>query len=95
MSIKRYRVTITGEVQGVGYRHFATKVASEMGVSGWVMNRSGGSVEVEIQGEDELLQRYIEKLRQGPRISRVDDLAITEIEPRSNGHAGFQVRATE
>ena len=44
------RVRITGIVQGVGYRDWTVRVAVVLGLSGWVRNRSDGSVEAVFKG---------------------------------------------
>jgi acylphosphatase len=46
MPEKTLRLRITGRVQGVGYRLWATRTAARLGLRGWVRNRSDGSVEV-------------------------------------------------
>ena len=50
--MKRVRVVVSGDVQGVGYRYTMRMVAREVGVTGWVRNRRDGSVEAEIEGSD-------------------------------------------
>ena len=47
------RLRITGRVQGVGYRVWALRMASRLGLRGWVRNRSDGSVEALVIGEDD------------------------------------------
>ena len=51
MPVKRLSITITGRVQGVGYRYFAQDAANALGLSGWVRNNFDRSVECEVQGE--------------------------------------------
>jgi len=47
---------IEGIVQGVYYRQTAIKKALEIGgISGWVRNRTDGSVEILAQGDDDKL----------------------------------------
>ena len=50
--MKRVRVVVSGDVQGVGYRYTMRMVAREAGVTGWVRNRRDGSVEAEVEGSD-------------------------------------------
>jgi acylphosphatase len=50
-------------------------MAFELGVTGWVRNRPDGSVETVGQGGPEVLERFVERLHEGPplaRVSRVD-----------------------
>ncbi|MBR3234299.1 MAG: acylphosphatase [Atopobiaceae bacterium] len=48
--IRRLRMRFVGEVQGVGFRWTARRVAQELGLSGWVRNEPDGSVSMELQG---------------------------------------------
>ena len=60
------RVRITGRVQGVGYRGWTAQTAVILGLSGWVRNRSDGSVEAVFQGGQNQIDQMIDKLYQGP-----------------------------
>ena len=60
------RVRITGRVQGVGYRGWTVRAAVILGLSGWVRNRSDGSVEAVFQGGQNQIDQMIDKLYQGP-----------------------------
>ena len=60
------RVRITGRVQGVGYRGWTVRAAVILGLSGWVRNRSDGSVEAVFQGGQDQIDQMIDKLYQGP-----------------------------
>jgi acylphosphatase len=46
----RYRVVVTGRVQGVWFRESCREHAERLGVSGWVRNRADGAVEIEVEG---------------------------------------------
>lgn len=72
------RLTITGRVQGVGYRDWAMVTARRLGLSGWVRNRSDGSVEALVVGDDTAVGQMIEACRRGPTMARVD---AVDIEP--------------
>ena len=65
-------VWVIGRVQGVGFRYFTERVAEEIGVAGYVMNRSDGSVEVMAEGERGTLEQLLEHLKQGPSGARVE-----------------------
>jgi acylphosphatase len=62
---------VQGRVQGVGFRWFVHREASELDLRGWVRNTEDGDVEV-VAAED--LAELRESLRRGPRGSRVDRL---------------------
>ena len=74
--IKRLHAEVTGRVQGVGFRDFVLRQANSRGLSGWVRNSDDGrSVELCAEGEDAALESLVEALREGPRFSRVEDVA--------------------
>lgn len=77
MERRAYR--ISGRVQGVGYRYFTRGEAREMGLAGWVCNRSDGSVEVRVEGEAEQLADFESRLRQGPPSGEVEALSRIEL----------------
>ena len=65
---------IQGRVQGVGFRWFVHREASELDLRGWVRNTEDGDVEVVVSGTAEDLAELRASLRRGPRGSRVDRL---------------------
>ena len=67
---------ITGRVQGVAYRASMAREASRCGVTGWVRNRSDGSVEAMIAGTDEQVASMIAWARRGPPAATVDRVAV-------------------
>ena len=69
--MKRFRAIVSGRVQGVGYRASAAHEARRLGVRGWVRNRPDGTVEVDAQGDEAVLETFLVYLRQGPPGARV------------------------
>ena len=65
---------IKGRVQGVGFRWFVHREASELDLRGWVRDTEDGDVEVVAHGEEQDLAELRTSLRKGPRGSRVDRL---------------------
>ncbi len=64
----------------MGFRYFTQRMAQEMGIKGWVKNLLDGSVEVVFETDDnEKKERFIEILRKGPSLARVDNLYIEEV----------------
>jgi acylphosphatase len=86
------RLRITGRVQGVGYRAWALQMASRLGLRGWVRNRSDGSVEAVIIGEEDGVDRMIEACREGPYAARVADVAVSDA--ADDGSPGFTPKPT-
>ena len=65
---------VQGRVQGVGFRWFVHREASEQDLRGWARNTENGEVEVVAHGEEADLAELRASLRRGPRGSRVDRL---------------------
>ena len=61
-----YRITISGRVQGVGFRWSAYQLAQQLGVSGFVRNLPTGQVYIEAQGDSATLDRFTDRLAAGP-----------------------------
>ena len=76
------RFIVRGRVQGVGFRWFVEREAHMLGVAGWVRNNADGSVEVMAQGSREQLSSLRNKLRQGPRAARVDNVEELAATPK-------------
>ena len=58
----RKHILFSGRVQGVGFRFTACSLARPLGLTGWVKNCYDGDVEMEVQGEEEAIDRMIEGL---------------------------------
>lgn len=65
------RYTVSGRVQGVGFRNYVEHVAEKIGVNGFVRNRQDGNVEVYAIGTHEQLKRLRQALEKGPIMSYV------------------------
>jgi acylphosphatase len=90
--MKAVRLRITGRVQGVGYRAWAIRQASTLGLRGWVRNRIDGSVEALLIGNQAAVERMIEQCHQGPFGARVTDVTVGDAE--DEGGDGFSAKAT-
>ena len=86
----RYRVLISGRVQGVAYRDACRRMAEQHGVTGWVRNLPDGSVEAVFEGASEDVRRLVDWSRQGPRFAEVADVSVQPEEPE--GISEFQIR---
>ncbi len=76
----RWRLRITGRVQGVGFRYFTMTAARDLGLVGWVRNQPDGSVLSEVQGPSESVKRFGMEVRRGPRFSRVGEVEVDSLE---------------
>lgn len=68
------QITVMGRVQGVGYRDALCRQAERLGVSGWVRNRSDGSVEAVLQGSADAVDALIAWARKGPPAASVGEI---------------------
>jgi acylphosphatase len=90
--MRSVRLRITGRVQGVGYRAWLMRQASASGLRGWVRNRTDGSVEALVIGDDDSVAVMVEACRDGPFGARVSDVAVSEVD--DDGSPGFSAKAT-
>ena len=69
--MQRLRVTLTGAVQGVGFRPFLYRLATAMNLGGWVLNSSSG-LTVEVEGEPAVLDEFLARLdREKPAVAMI------------------------
>lgn len=92
MSERNLRWIVTGRVQGVGYRYFTRQAAAELGLRGGVRNLRDGSVEVEVAGDAEAIEALRERLRQGPAMARVEEIAEAPLNETIPPSRGFEIR---
>ena len=90
MAAKRIQATISGRVQGVGYRYFAAHVAQRLGVGGTVRNGIDGVVEVVAEAEEATLQNFLAELRHGPSTATVTNMQVAWGEPTSEFSNDFR-----
>ena len=64
-------IRIHGKVQGVGYRFFATRVARRLGLKGNIQNNRDGTVDAVVEGERDVIDEWLEELKEGPRYAEV------------------------
>lgn len=73
------RFTITGRVQGVGFRAWTRSVALRTGITGSVRNRPDGAVEIDASGSEAALATFRAALRNGPPLAEVLDVSESPI----------------
>jgi acylphosphatase len=84
------RLTISGRVQGVGFRYFTHEAAMREGVTGWVRNLPDGRVEAYFEGESAAVTRVERAVRTGPRGARVEDVDV-QLEPAIGACTDFRM----
>ena len=90
MAETRARVEVSGRVQGVWFRAETRRMATSLGLSGWVRNTPDGTVEAAFEGEREDVERAVDWCREGPPLARVDGVSVYWEEPA--GERGFTER---
>ena len=75
---KHFSIKVIGKVQGVFFRASTRAKAQELGVKGFVRNEEDGSVYIEAEAEEIILNRFIEWCRQGPPRASVKKIDILE-----------------
>ncbi len=86
----RKKIRFYGRVQGVGFRYTARWAAQALGLTGWVKNEWDGSVTMEVQGEEESINRMLQRINSDSYIS-IDHMDSREI-PVEKGERSFHVR---
>lgn len=84
------RATVSGRVQGVGFRDAARRRARSLGLRGWVRNQDDGTVAVHAEGPAGALDAFVGFLREGPRGARVEDVRLASA--KVEGHEQFAIR---
>ncbi|MGH9209649.1 MAG: acylphosphatase [Acidimicrobiales bacterium] len=88
MAVVRYRVTVSGRVQGVWYRESCRREARAAEVAGWVRNNPDGTVEAVLEGDTAAVERVVRWMRDGPRHA-----VVTGVEVRAEAPEGEQTFA--
>lgn len=76
-SITRLHAIVHGRVQGVGFRYFVIDTASRFDITGWVRNRSNGTVEVVAEGTRKQLEDFGQAIKRGSRASKVTEVDLS------------------
>lgn len=69
MAEVRKRIVFSGRVQGVGFRYTAKHLAKSLRLTGWVCNEYNGTVTVEVQGHEPMIDKLLAGLNQGQFIT--------------------------
>jgi acylphosphatase len=87
-SLKTLHLVIHGRVQGVFYRDSMRREAQGLSVSGWVRNRSDGTVEAVVQGEPGAVDAIVRWAQRGPSRAQVERV---DIEPAAGDYYSFEI----
>jgi acylphosphatase len=81
--MKALKIVVSGRVQRVAYRVSTKAVADQMGIKGIIKNQKDGSVYIEAEGDEEMMDEFIDWCKYGPDNARVDDIVIEEMEAKN------------
>lgn len=81
---------VHGRVQGVFYRDWTVAAARELGLAGWVRNLPDGTVEAQLEGDDEPIARMIAAMHKGP--PRAAPTRVEQRKTQPQGIGGFSRR---
>jgi acylphosphatase len=70
------RATVSGRVQGVGFRYYVCRTARALGITGWVKNNPDRTVSLEAFGPRASLNDLVKRISVGPTRARVDNVAV-------------------
>lgn len=87
----RAHIIVSGLVQGVGFRYFIHRKATELELRGFVRNLYNGDVEIVVEGEKDKIQILIEHAKIGPRSAIVKDIKV-EWEEDKNEFTDFRIK---
>ncbi|MGA1863085.1 acylphosphatase [Deferribacter thermophilus] len=89
--IKRLKAKVFGRVQGVGYRAFVYDKALYLNLKGYVKNLPDGTVEVDVEGEEDSLLKLLDYLKVGPPLSNVTNVDYEFVDELVN-YSEFKIR---
>ena len=82
---------VTGRVQGVAFRAFVQRTASQYGLTGWVKNNVDGSVSGYAEGDDGLVRDLMKEIKIGNTPSRVSSMEY-DLRPYTGEYESFEIR---
>jgi acylphosphatase len=88
---RAFEGVVSGRVQGVGFRYFASEVAEELNLRGWARNLPDGTVAFCAEGSQKDVEEFLERMKQGPLCGRVDRV-LGDWLPTAEGHLRFEIR---
>jgi acylphosphatase len=88
---ERWRLTVSGRVQGVGYRQATLREAQALELGGWVRNCADGCVEIEVEGPLHKLNDLRLWCERGPAAAQVHRVATTQV--AATGSDWFEIRS--
>jgi len=86
-----WELTVTGRVQGVGFRWFVKHLAQDQGVMGYVRNLPDATVRILAQAEKAVLESFVERIRLGSSHAIVAEVQVNPLDHTSE-YYDFEIR---
>ena len=90
LPVRRVRVTVRGQVQGVFFRATCARRARDLGLAGWVSNLADGALLAVFEGESSAVAQAVDWCRRGPPMAVVT--AVEVIDETPDGLRGFHIQ---
>jgi acylphosphatase len=87
---RHFDIFVSGKVQGVYYRAYTLEEAKRLGLTGFVQNLPDGRVYIEVEGEEEVLEKFIQWCWKGSPLSKVTNVEC--IEGPLKGYTSFTIK---
>ena len=88
--MKYAEIIVIGKVQGVWFRDFVKRSAVRLNLNGWVKNNPDRSVSAAVEGEEEIINQLIDKIKIGSPLSKVEDVKVSW-RPFENIYNSFKI----
>lgn len=88
--MKRVKIIVRGDVQGVGFRIATRDRAMKIGIRGWIKNNADGGIEAIFEGEEEIVDDMVDFCRKGPPGSYIHHTYVFD-EPFKNEFQTFEI----
>ena len=87
------KITISGTVQGVGFRYWLKELCDTNNVNGWVLNKKNGEVEaVLINTDAALFKTILSNCFLGPKKSVVENILVEDFDSKKNETSIFEIK---
>ena len=90
--MKAVKLTISGKVQGVGYRRWFAQYAVVLGLKGYVLNLDSDAVEAVLLGDDGVVAELVNRAKVGPSDAAVTGVVIVELASGQQIFTDFEIR---
>lgn len=71
---QRLHLYFSGDVQGIGFRFYTRERAQGLKLKGWVRNLPDGRVEIEVEGPEEIVKKFMHEMRTGSLYAQIKEI---------------------